>query len=111
MKRILILFVCLGLAAAAGEARAATSGPSVIGKRARRQIRHFLYPRNLRGDKRVVYRRHGYTPHRLRINGLGRVREVWRYPDRGLQFTFDADGSLVESRRIPRERRREGIYH
>ncbi len=112
MKRILILAACvslLGVAPAAADG--ATGGPSVIGKRARRQIRHFLYPRNLRGDKRRVYRKLGYTPHRVRINAAGRVTEVWRYPERGVEFTFDAAGGLVATRRIDRESRREGIYH
>jgi|GEM_PF-6014156 len=85
--------------------------PQVTGKKVRRQVRYFLYKKNLRADKRRVFDKFGYTPHRIRINGYGRVTERWQYLDRGLEFVFDADGVLVSRRHIRAESRRSGIYH
>lgn len=77
--------------------------PRVVGKKARKQIRHFLFVKNLENDMRAVYDEYGYTPHRLRINFAGRITERWKYYSEGLYFEFDLDGNLVDSRRIPRE--------
>jgi hypothetical protein len=77
--------------------------PQVIGKKARKQIRHFLFIKNLENDKRAVYEKYGYTPHRLRINFAGRVTERWIYYSDGRYFEFDQEGNLIEERRVARE--------
>lgn len=81
-------------------------GVSVTGKRHRKNLRHLLLAGNLKNDKKKVYDRLGYTPHRLRFNAAGVKTERWRYYLEGLEFVFDEDSNLIESRRIPREDRR-----
>ncbi|MCH7547936.1 MAG: hypothetical protein IH969_00090 [Candidatus Krumholzibacteriota bacterium] len=84
--------------------------PSVTGKKARSQIRHYLYAKNLVGEKKAVYESHGYTPHRLRFNHAGRVTERWQYLEKGLEFTFDQKGNIIDEREITREDRRGWVY-
>lgn len=84
--------------------------PQVSGKKARKQIRSFLYVKNLRNDMREVYDEYGYTPHRLRTNYAGQLTERWTYHKEGLQFTFNQSGYLVEKREIAREDRRSWQY-
>jgi len=84
--------------------------PGVTGKKARKQVRHFLYAKNLTGDKKAVFDEYGYTHNRLRFSMGGKVTERWRYYDRGLEFTFDQEGSLIEKREIAREDRRGWVY-
>jgi hypothetical protein len=111
MKRYLMILAGL-LAFVAGPALAdqiVYYPPKVTGKKARRQIRHYLYGHKLTGDKKVVFDKYGWTPHRLRINAYGRVTERWQYLEEGLEFVFDMDGTLVDKREIPIENRREGI--
>ena len=84
--------------------------PSVTGKRARSQIRHYLYGKNLVGEKKAIYETYGYTPHRLRFNSAGRVTERWQYLELGLEFTFDQKGNIVDEREINREHRRSWVY-
>lgn len=112
MKRALI-FLCGLLMVGALPALADDAvhhAPSVIGKKARKQIRAFYYQKNLRNDKRRVYDEYGYTPHRLRINEAGKLTERWTYYNEGLEFTFDQGGKLVETREIAREDRRSWEY-
>ena len=78
-------------------------GVSVTGVRHRKNLRHLLLAGNLQLDKKKVYNCLGFTPHRLSINGAGKVTERWRYYDEGLEFVFDNDGALVEWREIKRE--------
>jgi hypothetical protein len=84
--------------------------PQVTGKRERSNLRHFLYVKNLSGDKLAVYDEFGYTPYRLRLNEYGVVRERWTYNELGKQFVFDQEGNLVETRSVPVEHRREWQY-
>ena len=84
--------------------------PQVTGKKARRQIRHFLYGKNLVGDKKAVFDRYGFSRNRLRTNAAGRITERWRYYELGLEFTFDKDSNLIDEREIPREDRRAWVY-
>lgn len=80
--------------------------PQVTGKRERKNIRHFLFIKNLSGDKKLVYDEYGYTPHRLRLDAYGRVREQWTYYNVGKQFIFDSCNRIVETHDIPVEHRR-----
>jgi hypothetical protein len=84
--------------------------PQVTGKRERKNIRHYLFVQNLAGDKRSVYDEYGYTPYRLRLNEYGRVREQWTYYEVGKLFVFDQCGTLVETRSIEPEQRRQWAY-
>ena len=84
--------------------------PQVTGARHRSNLRHFLYVKNLTGDKLAIYEEYGYTPHRLRMNEYGEVRERWSYPEEGVAFIFDQDGELAETRKIPVEHRRQWQY-
>ncbi len=115
MRRYLVLAAVAIAVMFAGQASYAADAvyypPQVTGKKVRRQVRHFLYPRNLRGDKRRVYDEYGFTPYRLRINAYGRVTERWRYPRHGIEYVFDSEGMLLSERRIPVETCRRGIYH
>lgn len=77
----------------------------VRGKRGRKYVRHFLLRKNLKGDKKKTFERYGFTPHRLRFNGAGKITERWRYYSEGLEFIFDDDSNLLESRTIKREDR------
>ena len=84
--------------------------PNVTGKKARRQTRFLLYGKKLVGEKKAVFDKYGYTPHRLRFNAAGRVTERWQYLELGLEFTFDQKGNIVDQRSIPRENRRSWVY-
>jgi hypothetical protein len=84
--------------------------PQVIGKQGRKNIRHFLYVKNLSGDKRAVYDEYGYTPHRLRLDEYGQIREQWTYYDAGKVFVFDTCGNLVDTQSISPEHRRDWGY-
>ena len=84
--------------------------PQVTGARHRSNLRHFLYVKNLTGDKLAIYEEYGYTPHRLRLNEYGEVRERWTYYEDGVAFIFDQDGDLAETRKIPVEHRRQWQY-
>jgi hypothetical protein len=112
MKRYLMILAGL-LAFVAGPALAdqiVYYPPKVTGKKARRQIRHYLYGHKLTGDKKVVFDKYGWTPHRLRINAYGRVTERWQYLEEGLEFTFDQKGNMLEERTIKVEHRRSWVY-
>ena len=84
--------------------------PQVTGARHRSNLRHFLYVKNLTGDKLAIYEEYGYTPHRLRLNEYGEVRERWTYYEDGVAFIFDQDGDLAETRKISVEHRRQWQY-
>mgnify|MGYP003519770806 CR=1 FL=1 len=84
--------------------------PSVTGKRERSNLRHYLFVKNLTGDKLDIYDEYGYTPYRLRINGYGEVREQWTYYEVGKIFVFGQDGDLEETRNIAVENRRQWQY-
>lgn len=77
----------------------------VRGKKGRKYVRHFLLRENLKSDKKVIYEQYGFTPHRLRFNGAGKITERWRYYVEGLEFVFDEDSRLIESRKIMKEDR------
>ncbi len=79
-----------------------TSKPvTILGKKNRRELRYKLYAKRLRDDKLRVFREHGLTSFRLRVDrGVAGVIERWRYPDLGLEFVFDAESRLIETRQI-----------
>ena len=85
-------------------------GVSVTGKRYRKNMRHLLLAEFLKGDKKKVFDKYGWTPHRLRYYAAGERTERWKYLERGIEFVFDADDNLVEKLEIPIEKRRAGIY-
>ena len=82
-------------------------GVSVTGARYRKNVRHLLLVGNLRGDKKLIYEKYGFTFHRLRSNAAGKKTERWKYYDEGLEFVFDDDNNLIEERRILVEHRRD----
>jgi hypothetical protein len=84
--------------------------PQVTGARERKNIRHYLYVKNLTGDKRAIYDEYGYTPYRLRLNEYGEVRERWTYYEVGKVFIFDPCGRLAETHSIGVEHRRDWQY-
>lgn len=95
MKRIVLALISLALVFSSASAVTYTKG-----KKGRKYVRRFSLGENLKKDKLRVYRRYGYTPHRLRYRGGGRVTERWRYYSVGLEFIFDGDGNLVAKRSI-----------
>jgi len=84
--------------------------PHVIGARDRSSIRHYLFARNLTGDKLDVYNEYGYPVHRLRTNEYGKVLEHWRYYEVGKEFVFDQCSDLVDTKSIDEEHRRSWAY-
>jgi hypothetical protein len=84
--------------------------PQVTGARERSNIRHYLFVKNLLGDKRDIYDEYGYTPHRHRLNEYGYVREQWTYYEVGKVFVFDQCSNLVEEHNIAVEHRRDWQY-
>jgi len=84
-------------------------GPAVIGARGRRSCRYLALPQYWRNDKLEVYRKYGFPVHRIRERGYGRVLEHWKYYEHGIEFIFDEDHEIVETRRFWPEDRREGI--
>lgn len=84
--------------------------PQVSGKRDRSSIRHYLYVKNLSGDKLAVYEQYGYTPYRKRLNEYGLVREMWTYYEVGKVFIFDQESNLEEEHNIDVEKRRQWQY-
>jgi len=110
MKRLLWVSGLVLLIGAPAFADAIYYAPQVTGERERKNIRHFLFIENLTGDMRAVYDEYGYTPHRIRINGYGEIREQWTYYERGLLFVFDPCGALVDTETVSREARRDWAY-
>ena len=84
--------------------------PQVTGKRERKNIRHYLFVQDLTGDKRAIYDEYGYTPHRVRLNEYGQVREQWTYYEEGKIFVFDQCGRLAETHATSIEHRRSWAY-
>ena len=110
MKRLLwisTLVLAIGVPAIADDIYYA---PQVTGERERKNMRHILFIANLYGDMKAVYDEYGYTPHRIRINGYGEIRNQWTYYDRGLVFVFDQCSNLIEEGTVPVEHRRDWAY-
>jgi hypothetical protein len=84
--------------------------PQVTGARERSNIRHYLFVKNLTGDKRDIYDEYGYTPYRLRLNEYGKVNEQWTYYEVGKVFVFDQCNRLKETHNIGVEHRRDWQY-
>ena len=59
---------------------------------------------------RAVYDEYGYTPHRVRRNEYGLVKEQWTNPEYGLVFVFDQCNTLLETHEIEVEKRRTWQY-
>jgi hypothetical protein len=110
MKKCLGVCALVVLMAAPAYAETVHYAPQVIGKQARKNIRHFLYLENLTSDKKAIYDQYGFTTHRVRVNGYGEIRETWTYLEDGLEFTFDACSRLIDTRAVSREARRTWAY-
>jgi hypothetical protein len=114
MKRILGILLCAIILSAPISQSAAHEGCHAVrieGKKARKNYRHKLYLKMLKGDKRAIYKRHGFTPNRLRVDhGFGEITEIWTYHDKGLEFTFDNESRLIERHSIPKEDRSVSYY-
>jgi hypothetical protein len=59
---------------------------------------------------KTVYDEYGYTPHRIRLNGYGTIRQEWTYYEAGKVFVFDQCSNLVETRSVNVEHRRSWAY-
>jgi hypothetical protein len=97
---------CCGQAMSCGQggscAASASCAPEIIGKQARKNIRHFLYAKNLSGDKQRIYQEWGFAPERLRTYlREGVVTETWTYRALGREFVFDGESRLMSERAIP----------
>jgi hypothetical protein len=110
MRKYVWTIVLSALMVAPAFADAVYYAPQVTGKKERKFLRHFLYIKNLDGDKRAVYDEYGYTPHRVRLNEYGRVKEKWTYYEHGLVFVFDQCTALLETHEIEVEKRRTWEY-
>lgn len=53
---------------------------------------------NLTGDKLAVFEEFGYTPHRLGYHVGDTRTERWKYYAEGVEFVFDENSMLVETR-------------
>jgi hypothetical protein len=67
------------------------------GEKERRMFRIKLWAARLKGDKRSVYRNHGYPSSRYREMTLDRVTETWTYLEEGKRFTF-RDNNLIREK-------------
>ena len=71
------------------------------GKRGRKYVRRMSLRKNLKGDKLVIYDTLGYTPHRLRFSAAGKKTERWKYYSLGVEYVFDEESNLIDTRRFP----------
>jgi hypothetical protein len=110
MKKHAGVFALVLLMAAPAVAETIYYAPQVTGKRERKNLRHFLYVKNLTNDKKAIYDQYGFTPHRLRLNEYGQIREQWTYYEAGTRFVFDQCGYIVETESVPVEHRRSWAY-
>jgi hypothetical protein len=110
MKRWLWASALVLCIAAPALADAIYYAPQVTGARERSNVRHYLFVKNLTGDKRDIYDEYGYTPYRLRLNEYGQVNEQWTYYEVGKVFVFDQCNRLKETHNISVEHRRDWQY-
>jgi hypothetical protein len=106
MFKHIILLVALAALLGATATEAVTLGK---GQKGRRYLRHTYYVENLQSDKLAVYEEYGYPRHRLRENAYGRVTEHWTYNEYGLEFVFDQNSVLVETKTFWPDNKRERI--
>lgn len=105
VKRIILLMALAALLGATAT-EAVTIGK---GKRGRNLQRATYYRTQLQNDKLAVYEEYGYPVHRIRERFAGRVTERWTYYELGLEFTFDEESRIVETKTFLPEDRRDGI--
>jgi len=96
MKKLILAFLSVALVFSTASAVTYTKG-----KKGRKYVRRFSLGENLKKDKLKVYKKYGYTPHRLRYLTGGRVTERWMYHSEGLEFIFDEEGHLISKRHFP----------
>jgi len=73
----------------------------VRGKKGRKYARRFSLRANLSGDKLRIFDEYGYTPHRLGMYAAGERTERWKYYSLGVEFVFDHDSNLIDTRHFP----------
>ena len=73
------------------------------GEKGRKYVRRLSLRENLTNDKLFIYDTHGYTPHRLAFRFAGERTERWTYHGLGLEYWFDEEGWLLETRHFPPE--------
>lgn len=105
MKRIILL---MALAALLGAAVSEAAVPGK-GKRGRNLVRSTYYVNQLTNDKLAVYEEHGFCVNRLRERCAGRVVERWTYYELGIEFAFDENSMIVETRTFRPEDKRGRI--
>lgn len=110
MKTYLLVSALVLICAAPAFADDIYYAPQVTGARERSNIRHYLFIKNLTGDKRAIYDEYGYTPHRVRLNEYGQIREKWTYYEDGKVFVFDQCSNLVDTHNVTVEHRRDWQY-
>ncbi len=104
MAKRIILIAALAALLGATAVQALTIGE---GKHGRRYFRYSYYISQLENDKLAVYEEYGFPVHRLRFYGYGEIKEHWYYYADGIEFVFDQNSMLIETRAIPPENRRE----
>ena len=113
MKRVILLglgaLFLFGTQVLAGErlVREPRTYPDGIkyarGAKGRKYVRRLSLRENLTNDKLAIYDELGYTPHRLRFYFAGERTERWVYHSLGVEYWFDEEGRLIETRRFPPE--------
>jgi len=73
------------------------------GERGRKYVRRMSLRENITNDKLAVYDALGYTPHRLRYNFAGEKTERWKYYSLGVEYWFDEEDHLIDTRHFPPE--------
>ena len=104
MAKRIILIMALAALLGATAVEAITFEQS---KKGRKYLQSVYFVENLQKDMLAVYQDYGYPVHRLRVCGYGRIVERWTYYDLGLEFTFDENSVLLNTRTFFPENRRE----
>jgi hypothetical protein len=103
-NRIILLVALAGLLCASATV---TATPRKTTPKSRKIMLYAYYSQFLQNDQLRIYEEYGYPVHRLREYAYGRILEHWKYYDAGLEFVFDENSALVETRQFPPENRRE----
>jgi len=107
-KRIIIFLLASSLLTSSLNASVLYMGV-YRGKRGRKYLRHVALVQKIKNDKLRVYKEYGFPVHRYRVYAYGRIVEHWKYLKKGVEFVFDENSNLIETRHFWPENRRERI--
>jgi len=108
-RRISILLIASLLFSSGINASAFRTGIYYRGIRGRRYLRRTVYVQRIKNDKLRIYKEYGFPIHRYRVYAYGRIVEHWKYLEKGVEFIFDENSKLLETRHFWPENRRERI--